>query len=149
MTWLYYQHKHLNFLLAILHSKLLILLFLSCQVSELSYYQKKFIAIIFQLMRPVKEGRWLSSYSKLQDNSCFWILRRSTFRIYLVIKIHILGYIWVQKPKYFIKFISQQSLVVNSWLTPQNDGKTWLLLVLSHIYTSRITKKALKLQFFV
>ena len=149
MTWLYYQHKHLNFLLAILHSKLLILLFLSCQVSELSYYQKKFIAIIFQLMRPVKEGRWLSSYSKLQDNSCFWILRRSIFRIYLVIKIHILGYIWVQKPKYFIKFISQQSLVVNSWLTPQNDGKTWLLLVLSHIYTSRITKKALKLQFFV
>ena len=149
MTWLYYQHKHLNFLLAILHSKLLILLFLSCQVSELSHYQKKFIAIIFQLMRPVKEGRWLSSYSKLQDNSCFWILRRSIFRIYLVIKIHILGYIWVQKPKYFIKFISQQSLVVNSWLTPQNDGKTWLLLVLSHIYTSRITKKALKLQFFV
>ena len=149
MTWLCYQHKHLNFLLAILHSKLLILLFLSCQVSELSYYQKKFIAIIFQLMRPVKEGRWLSSCSKLQDNSCFWILRRSIFRIYLVIKIHILGYIWVQKPKYFIKFISQQSLVVNSWLTPQNDGKTWLLLVLSHIYTSRITKKALKLQFFV
>ena len=94
MTWLYYQHKHLNFLLAILHSKLLILLFLSCQVSELSYYQKNFIAIIFQLMRPVKEGRWLSSYSKLQDNSCVWILRRSIFRIYLVIKIHILGYIW-------------------------------------------------------
>ena len=135
--------------MAILHGKVLILLFLSCQVSELSYYQKKFVAVIFQLIRPVKEGRWLSSYSKLQDNSCFWILRRSTFRIYLVIKIHILGYIWVQKPKYFIKFISQQSLVVNSWLTPQNDGKTWLLLVLSHIYTSRITKKALKLQFFV
>ena len=131
--------------MAILHGKVLILLFLSCQVSELSYYQKKFVAIIFQLIRPVKEGRWLSSYSKLQDNSCFWILRRSIFRIYVVIKIHILGYIWAQKSQYFPKFISHQSLVVKSWLTPQNDGKTWFTIgVFTYVYPSD-NQKTLKI----
>ena len=128
-----------------LHGKVLILLFLSCQVSELSYYQKKFVAIIFQLIRPVKEGRWLSSYSKLQDNSCVWILRRSIFRIYLVIKIHILGYIWAPIfPKIRISPIFGRKKLVTS----QNDGKTWFTIGV-FIYAYPVdNQKSLKITIF-
>ena len=47
------------------------------------------------------------------------------------------GQYWAQKHQNSQKSISREPLAVESWLTPQNDCKTWLTIdVLRHVYFS-------------
>ena len=45
-----------------------------------------------------------------------------------VSKTHFLGQNWAQEPQNCPKSISRELLVVESWLTPQNDRKTWFTM---------------------
>ena len=50
---------------------------------------------------------------------------------------HFGGQYWAQKHQNCPKSISRKPLVVESWLTPQNDRKTWFTIgVLRHVYFS-------------
>ena len=52
-------------------------------------------------------------------------------------KTHFLDQTWVQKPQNCPNSISHKPLVIESWLTPQNDGKTWITTsVLKYLYPS-------------
>ena len=93
--------------------------------------------------RSVEERGWSSDYSKLWDSSCFGIFRVSNYRTDLVIRLkggrntHFGGQYWAQKHQNCPKSISRKPLVVESWLTPQNDRKTWFTIgVLRHVYFS-------------
>ena len=92
--------------------------------------------------RRVEERGWSSDYSKLWDSSCFGIFRVSNYRIDLVIRLKggrnpFWGPILGPKAPKFPKSISREPLVVESWLTPQNDRNTWFTIgVLRHVYFS-------------
>ena len=73
---------------------------------------------------PVEEGvGWLANYCKLQGRSCFGIFRRSIFRIDLRIRPK-----GAWNPKNCPKSISRKPLIVESWLTLQNDRKNGFTL---------------------
>ena len=89
----------------------------------------------------------------LQDSSRFEILRGSIFRIDLVIRPKsgqnsIFGPKLGSKPQNCPKSISHEPLVVESWLTPQNDWKTWFTIgILKYVYLSG-SRKCPKKSFF-
>ena len=84
-------------------------------ISKVPYHLIRCLPFVDQ---PKKRG-WSSNYCKHRDSSCFGILRWSIWRTELVISF--LGQNWTQNCQNSLKSISRESLVVESWLTPQND----------------------------
>ena len=96
------------------------------------------------LLHQSREGVWSSNFWKLRDISCFGILRGSIFRIDLVIRSKVgqnpffeRKLDWTQKPQNCSKSISRELLVLRSWLTSQNNRKTWFAIgVLRYVHPS-------------
>ena len=105
------------------------------------------------IIRPLDEEGWSSSCCKLRDSSCFGIFRGSIFRTDLVIRLKggrksFFGPNWAQKLQNCPKSIFHEVLVIESWLTPQNDRKTWFTMgALRYVYPSE-NRKCPKKTFF-